>query len=209
MSSSHTVGGAHALGSEIDLQMSDALARNWWAIALRGVLAIIFGIVTFVLPGATMLSLVFVFAAYALLDGIFAITSAIRSAQRHERWGLLVVEGVIDLIAAAVAVAWPGLTILTFVLVIAVWALVTGALMTVAAFRLQLDHGRWWLVLGGLVSILYGVLLIIAPLIGALVLTWWLGAYALVFGVLLLVLAFRLRARHEVGPSAGAPHAAF
>ena len=78
MSSSHTVGGAHALGSEIDLQMSDALARNWWAIALRGVLAIIFGIVTFVLPGATMLSLVFVFAAYALLDGIFAITSAIR-----------------------------------------------------------------------------------------------------------------------------------
>ncbi|HEY1944820.1 MAG TPA: HdeD family acid-resistance protein [Roseiarcus sp.] len=209
MSSSHTVGGAHALGSEIDLQMSDALARNWWAIALRGALAIIFGIVTFVLPGATMLSLVFVFAAYALLDGIFAITAAVRSAQRHERWGLLILEGVVDLIAAAVAVVWPGLTILTFVLVIAAWALVTGALMMVAAFRLQLDHGRWWLVLGGLVSILYGVLLIIAPLIGALVLTWWLGGYALVFGVLLLVLAFRLRARHEAGPSADAPHAAF
>jgi uncharacterized membrane protein HdeD (DUF308 family) len=80
--------------------------------------------------------------------------------------------------------------------------------MTVAAFRLQLDHGRWWLVLSGVASIIYGVLLIVAPLIGALVLTWWLAAYALIFGVLLLILAFRLRSMHNAGPQTGAPRAA-
>ena len=159
------------LASGSELEMSEALARNWWAIALRGVLAIIFGAIAFILPGATMLSLVLVFAAYAVVDGVFAITSAVRSARRHERWGLLVLEGLVDILAGVIAFLWPGLTILTFVLLIAAWALLTGGLMTVAAFRLQQDHGRWWLVLGGVASIIYGALLIVAPLIGALVLT--------------------------------------
>ena len=175
--------------------MSEALARNWWAIALRGALAIIFGVVAMALPGVTMLSLVLVFAAYAVVDGVLAIIAAVRSARSHERWGLLVLEGLVDIAAGVLAFLWPGLTILIFVMIVAAWALVTGGLMTAAAFRLHLDHGRWWLALGGLASIAYGVLLIIAPLIGALVLTWWLGAYALVFGVFLLILAFRLRAR--------------
>ncbi len=208
MSSSDTTRHERALDYAIDLQMSDALARNWWAVALRGLVAILFGIVTFAWPGATMLSLVFIFAAYALVDGICDIVAAVRSMRRQERWGLLILEGIVDILAAAIAVAWPGLTILTFVLVIAAWALITGVLMMVAAFRLNLDHGRWWLVLGGLVSILYGVLLVIAPMVGAVVLTWWLGAYALVFGVLMLILAFRLRAMHETGTHPGAAHAA-
>jgi uncharacterized membrane protein HdeD (DUF308 family) len=109
----------------------------------------------------------------------------------------------VDIAAGVLAFLWPGLTIVIFVLLVAAWAIVTGALMTAAAFRLQLDHGRWWLALGGLASLVYGVLLIIAPLIGALVLTWWLGAYALVFGVLLLILAFRLRAKHAEGRHTG------
>jgi uncharacterized membrane protein HdeD (DUF308 family) len=188
-----------AFASGPGLEMSEALARNWWAIALRGVLAIGFGLVTFILPGATMLSLVLFFAAYALVDGVFALIAAVRSARSHERWGLLVLEGIVDIVAGVIAIAWPGLTILTFVLLVAAWALVSGALMSVAAFQLNLDHGRWWLVLGGLASIVYGLLLFGAPLIGALVLTWWLGAYALVFGVFLLVLAFRLRARRNAG----------
>jgi uncharacterized membrane protein HdeD (DUF308 family) len=196
------------LASGSEQEMSEALARNWWAIALRGVLAIIFGAIAFILPGATMLSLVLVFAAYAVVDGVFAITSAVRSARRHERWGLLVLEGLVDIVAGVIAFLWPGLTILTFVLLIAAWALLTGGLMTVAAFRLQQDHGRWWLVLGGMASIIYGALLIAAPLIGALVLTWWLGAYALVFGVLLLILAFRLRSMHNAGPHTRTPRAA-
>src|SRR6185369_15596236 len=97
-----------------------------------------------------------------------------------------------------------------FVLLIAVWALVSGALMLVAAFRLNIDHGRWWLALGGIASIIFGVVLIIAPVVGAVVLTWWLGAYALVFGVLLLVLAFQLHSKREEArrkPATGAKKA--
>jgi uncharacterized membrane protein HdeD (DUF308 family) len=209
MSATNSAGQAHiAVASGVNLEMSEALARNWWAIALRGVLAIVFGLVTFIVPGATMLSLVLLFAAYAFVDGVFAIIAAVRSARSQERWGLLVLEGIVDIVAGVVAIVWPGLTILTFVLLVAAWALVSGALMAVAAFRLNLDHGRWWLVLGGLASIVYGLLLIGAPLIGALVLTWWLGAYALVFGVFLLILAFRLRARRDAGLHAIIPRGA-
>jgi uncharacterized membrane protein HdeD (DUF308 family) len=193
MSTSNTTGQSDfPFTSGADPEMSEALARNWWAIGLRGMLAIVFGLIALVLPGA-----------YALVDGVLAIVAAVRSARRHERWGLLVLEGVVDIGAGVLAFLWPGLTILIFVLLVAAWAIVTGGLMTAAAFRLQLDHGRWWLALGGLASFVYGVLLIIAPLIGALVLTWWLGAYALVFGVLLLILAFRLRAKHAEGGHAG------
>ncbi|HLH95630.1 MAG TPA: HdeD family acid-resistance protein [Xanthobacteraceae bacterium] len=177
--------------------MSAVLAQNWWMIALRGVLAIIVGVITFAAPVAAMLSLVLLFSAYMLVDGVFAITGAMRAARQHERWGLLVLEGVVSIAVAAIAVLWPGITIVAYVLLVAAWAIVTGALMLIAAFRLNLDHGRWWLVLGSVASLVYGALLIIAPLIGALVLTWWFGAYALVFGVFMLVLAFRLRARRE------------
>jgi uncharacterized membrane protein HdeD (DUF308 family) len=209
MSASNSAGQVHiTLTSGTDLEMSEALARNWWAIALRGALAIVFGLVTFIVPGATMLSLVLFFAAYALVDGVFAIVAAVRSARSHERWGLFVLEGIVDIVAGVIALLWPGLTILTFVLVVAAWAIVSGVLMSVAAFRLQLDHGRWWLVLGGVASIVYGLLLIAAPLIGALVLTWWLGAYALVFGVLLLILAVRLRARRNTAAHDGMPQGA-
>jgi uncharacterized membrane protein HdeD (DUF308 family) len=177
--------------------MSAALAQNWWLIALRGVLAIIIGVIAFAAPVATMLSLVLLFSAYMLVDGVFAIVAALRAARKHERWALLVLEGIVSIAVAAVAVLWPGVTIVAYVLLVAAWAIVTGALMLGAAFRLNLDHGRWWLVLGGIASLIYGALLIIAPLIGALVLTWWFGAYALVFGVFMLMLALRLRARRE------------
>ena len=175
--------------------MNAVLARNWWALAMRGVLGIALGIITFLVPAATMLSLVLLFAAYALVDGVFAIVAAVRAARQHERWGLLVLEGLVDIAAGVLAVLWPGLTVIAFVLLVAAWALVSGALMLAAAFRLDADHGRWWLVIGGVASLVYGALLVVAPLIGALVLTWWLGAYALVFGGALLFLAFKLRSR--------------
>jgi uncharacterized membrane protein HdeD (DUF308 family) len=171
------------------------LARNWWAIGIRGVLGIVFGLIALFLPGATMLSLVIVFAAYTFADGVFGIVSAVRAAREGERWGFLVVEGLVDIAVAAVAVLWPGITVVAFVFLIAFWAILTGILELVAAFRLELTDGRGWLIFGGIVSVLYGILLIVAPMIGAVVLTWWLGAYALVFGVCLVVLAFRLRAR--------------
>ena len=171
------------------------LARNWWAVAIRGVLGILFGLVALFLPGATMLSLVLLFAAYVFVDGVFGIVAAVRAARQHERWGLLVLEGLINIATAVIAVVWPGITVVAFVLLVAAWALLSGAMMIWAAFRLEMVDGRGWLVFGGIVSLIYGVLLIVAPMIGALVLTWWLGAYALVFGVSLLVLGFRLRAR--------------
>jgi uncharacterized membrane protein HdeD (DUF308 family) len=174
--------------------MNAVLVRNWWALAIRGVLGIALGIITFLVPAATMLSLVLLFAAYALVDGVFAIVAAVRAARQHERWGLLVLEGIVDIAAGVLAVLWPGLTVIAFMLLVAAWALVSGALMLAAAFRLDADHGRWWLI-GGLASLVYGALLVVAPLIGALVLTWWLGAYALVFGGALLFLAFKLRSR--------------
>jgi uncharacterized membrane protein HdeD (DUF308 family) len=180
--------------------MFAVLAQNWWAIAIRGVLGILFGLVALFLPGATMLSLVLLFGAYAFVDGVFGIISAVRAARQRERWALLVLEGIVDIATAAIAFLWPGISVVAFVLLVAIWAILTGALMLAAAFRLEIDDGRWWLVLGGVVSLLYGALLIVTPMVGALVLTWWLGAYALVFGVALLVLAFRLRARLDRHP---------
>lgn len=181
--------------------MCAVLAQNWWAVALRGLLGIVFGLIALFVPGATMLSLVLFFSAYMLVDGLFTIIAAVRAARQGERWGFLVLEGIVNAAVAAVAAIWPGLTLIAFILMIAAWALVSGGFMLAAAFRLKQDHGRGWLAFGGAVSIIYGGLLIVAPLVGAVVLTWWLGAYALVFGVALVVAALKLRARRDEPPS--------
>lgn len=199
----------HPLPGDTTDHMSAALARNWWLIALRGVLGIIFGVIAFAYPAATMLGIVLVFCVYLLIDGVLAIAAAVRAARHHERWGLLLLEGIVDIAVAVIAFLFPGGAVLAFVLFVAAWAIVTGVLMLGAAFRLRIDHGRWWLVLGGIASIIYGGLLIAAPLLGAVVLTWWLGAYAIVFGVFLLIAAFQLRARREEQPPrSAAPSAA-
>jgi uncharacterized membrane protein HdeD (DUF308 family) len=180
--------------------MISVLVRNWWAFVIRGVLAILFGLIALFEPGVTMLSLVLIFAVYAVADGIMAIVSAVRAAKEGERWMWLVLAGVVDIAAGVVAVAMPGLTVVVFVTLLAIWAIITGAFMLAAAFRLDADHGRWWLALGAIASLAYGVLLLIAPMIGAVVLTWWIGAYAIVFGISMLVVAFRLRARFKASP---------
>jgi uncharacterized membrane protein HdeD (DUF308 family) len=192
--------------------MSTSLAQNWWAVALRGVLAIAFGIFALLFPGITLLSLVLLFAAYMLVDGVLAIISAVRAARKSERWGLLVLEGIADIAAGVIAFLWPGITIFAFTIIIAAWSIVSGGLMFAAASRLGERHGRWWLAAAGILSVIFGFMLILAPLIGAIVLTLWLGAYALVFGGMLLVLAFRLRSRRAdnatPAPPAGAAQGA-
>jgi uncharacterized membrane protein HdeD (DUF308 family) len=175
--------------------MHMVLVKNWWAFAIRGVLGILFGAIAFALPGVTMLSLVIVFAAYAMVDGVFAIVAAVRAASRHERWLLFVLEGLAGIAAGLIAFLWPAITVIVFVFLVAVWALVSGGFMFSAAFGVDAAHGRWWLLLASVASIAYGALLVIAPMIGALVLTWWIGAYALIFGISMLVLAFHLRQR--------------
>jgi uncharacterized membrane protein HdeD (DUF308 family) len=191
-------------------RLNAMLAGNWWAVALRGLAAIIFGLLALLATGVTILSLVLVFAATMLADGLLNLVIGLRSIRKRERWGVFLLQGVVSLAAAAVAVLAPGVTVLAFVYLMAGWALVSGVLALAAAMRLRGDHGRWWLGLSGVLSILASLALAIAPLLGAIVLTWWLGAYAVVFGVTLLVLAFRLRPHRQEGhPSHGAtPHPA-
>jgi uncharacterized membrane protein HdeD (DUF308 family) len=188
--------------------MCALLAQNWWAVALRGVFSILFALIAFFVPAATILTLVLFFAAYMLVDGVLGIVAAVRAARAGERWGLLVLEGILDIAVGVIAFVMPGLTAVAFVLLLAAWSVISGGLMAGAAFRLSKEHGRWWLLAGGIVSIIFGVLLAIAPVLGLVVLTWWLGAYALVFGVALLALAFKLRARKDDTPRTAAPQAA-
>jgi uncharacterized membrane protein HdeD (DUF308 family) len=169
--------------------------KNWWLFTLRGVFAMSFGLIALIFPSPTMLSLVLLFSAYMLVDGIFGIISAVPAMRRRDQWGLLVFEGILSILVGIGALLWPGLTVITFVLLVAAWALVTGGLMAAAGFRSNLDHGRVWLSLGGLLSVAFGVLLITTPLIGAAVLTWWMGVYALAFGIALVIFSFKLRAR--------------
>jgi uncharacterized membrane protein HdeD (DUF308 family) len=177
--------------------MSEVLAQRWWAVGLRGILAIIFGLICLLTPGIAVGAFVIVFAAYMFVDGVFAIISGIRAARSGETWGLLILEGVVDLAAGVIALLWPAITLVALVWIVAIWAILSGALMLAAAFSLNLDYGRWWLALGGIASIIFGILLIIEPFIGAVVLTLWIGAYALIFGVFLLVLAFQLHSKRE------------
>jgi uncharacterized membrane protein HdeD (DUF308 family) len=166
------------------------LARYWWAVALRGLLAVLFGLAAFFWPGITLVTLVFLFGAYALVDGVFALVSAFRA---DDRWPLLF-EGVVGIAAGVVAFVWPGITALALLYLIAAWAIITGILEIVAAVRLRkVIENEWLLALGGVASIILGVILVVAPGAGALGLVWAIGAYAILFGIALIALGFRLR----------------
>lgn len=180
--------------------MATRSGMHWWALALRGVIAIIFAILTFVVPGLTLRVLVLLFGVYALIDGIFAIVSAIRAAHGHSRWGAFLLEGIVGILAGLLTLAAPAITLTFLIYVVGAWAVVTGILEIAAAIRLRRRvAGEWLLVLTGVVSIIFGAVIFAAPLVGALAIAWWLGVYALIFGVLLLTLAFRLRTLHGTG----------
>jgi uncharacterized membrane protein HdeD (DUF308 family) len=175
-----------------------ALARNWWAIALRGVAAVVFGILTLVLPVLSLAALVLLYGAYVVVEGLFNVAAAIvgRQAERP-RWVLLV-EGLVSIAAGVITFVFPTLTAVALLYVIAAWAVVTGALEIAAAVRLRRRvRGEWALLMSGVLSVIFGVLLAIFPGAGALALALWIGAYAVVFGALLVALAFRLRAWRE------------
>ncbi|HWE50514.1 MAG TPA: HdeD family acid-resistance protein [Bryobacteraceae bacterium] len=167
---------------------------NWWALFVRGTVAVIFGLIAFFLPVVTILSLTILFGAYALIDGIVSLIAAVRSARHGEHWWALLFEGIAGLAAAAITFVWPLITLVVLVYIIAAWALITGVLEIAAAFRLR-HHvaGEWLLGLAGIFSIIFGVILFAAPGPGAVVLAWWIGAYIFFWGILLLILAVRLR----------------
>jgi uncharacterized membrane protein HdeD (DUF308 family) len=176
------------------------LARNWWAVALRGLAAIIFGLVALAVPHLALAALVLLFGAYVLVDGVLAVVSAVRAAERHGRWGTLLVEGIAGIAAGVLTFVWPGLTALVLLYLIAFWAIVTGIVEVVAAIRLRREITNEWLLgLAGVASVLFGVVLVVFPGAGALTVVWLIGIYALVFGFLLLGLAWRLRDLRQHG----------
>jgi uncharacterized membrane protein HdeD (DUF308 family) len=168
------------------------VTHYWWAVALRGLTAVLFGIAALVWPGITLTALVLLFGAYALVDGIFSLVHAFSSGTGFR--ALLAIEGIAGIAAGIIALVWPGITALTLLYVIAAWAIVTGILEIVAAIQLRkLIENEWLLVLGGVASVAFGVILAFQPGAGALALLWLIGAYAVVFGVVLIALGFRLR----------------
>jgi uncharacterized membrane protein HdeD (DUF308 family) len=177
----------------------DSLSRNWWVVVLRGLAGILFGVITFMAPGISLAALVLLFGAYAFADGILAIISAVRR-RGADRWWLLLLEGIAGIGAGVVTVLWPGITAI---------ALLTGALEIAAAIRLRkVIRNEWLLALSGVLSVALGVLLVLAPGPGALALVIWIGAYALVFGVLLVALGIRLRAQRHPRAEHAAPSVA-
>jgi uncharacterized membrane protein HdeD (DUF308 family) len=173
--------------------MAQVLIGNWWVLALRGAFAIVFAIIAFVWPGITAAALVLLFGAYALVDGIFALVAALRAARHHGRSGALLLEGILDLIIAAIAFFWPAEALVAIIYFIAIWAVITGIALIAAGIAMIRVNGEWLLVLSGIISILLGVILFVQPAAGVVALSWWLGIYALLFGISLIGAAFRLR----------------
>lgn len=183
--------------------MEMTLSRRWWVVALRGVAAIAFGILTFVSPQSSLFALVVLFGAYALVDGAFNLAMLARGPRGTHRWTSMIVHGVISMVAGALTLLWPGISAMVLLMLIAAWAVVHGIFELVTAVRLRKQiQGEWLLALSGILSVAFGVLLFLFPGAGALALILWIGAYALVTGVLLLILGFKLRgiAQRTAGP---------
>lgn len=180
--------------------MFGVLARNWWLLAVRGVLAILFGVAAFLWPGLTLTVLVLMFGAYALVDGIFAIAAGFAARGEQERWWMMLLTGLAGVAVGVLTFLWPNVTALVLLYFIAAWAIVTGIFEVAAAIRLRKEiEGEWFLGLAGIMSVIFGVLLVLLPSAGALALVWLIGIYAVIFGILMLVLSFRLRSwRNEV-----------
>lgn len=184
------------------------LAERWWTLVLRGVAGVIFGILTFMAPKASLFALVILFGVYAIVNGAFDLALVARRPAGEPRWGSLVFEGIASIVAGVITLFWPGITALVLLFVIAGWAIVTGIAQVVAAVRLRKQiRGEWLLALTGVLTIAFGVLMFLYPGAGALAVVIWIGAYAIVFGALLIALGVRLRSwarssTREVPPGA-------
>jgi uncharacterized membrane protein HdeD (DUF308 family) len=170
---------------------------HWWALALRGAIAILFGLAALLRPDIALEALILLFGAYALVDGVFAIVGVFGGTRGGTPRWLLVIEGIAGILAGLIAFVLPGLTAILLLYLIAAWAVVTGIFEIASAIRLRQEiTGEWALIIGGALSILFGVILaVIGPVAGLLSLVWLIGVYALVFGILILITAFQVRGR--------------
>ena len=170
------------------------LARNWWVLLLRGVLAILLGVLALVNPAATLAALVFVFAAFAVADGILSIITSLTAPADYRGWVWLLVSGLAGVVIGILAFFWPGVTAVVLLYYVMAWLIVTGAFQVMAGIRLRKEiTGEFWLILGGALAVIMGVYLMMNPAVGLLAVLWLLGFYAIVFGGLLIAVSLRLR----------------
>lgn len=188
-----------ATGTITPRPMLHALAKAWWLVLLRGVLSIVFGVLAFLWPGITLFALVALYGAFALVDGVLALISAFTGRLKPLPTWWLVLVGIAGIAAGIVTFLWPGITAIVLVLFIGAWALVHGIFEIIGAIKLRKEiDNEWWLILSGVLSVVFGLLVIAMPGAGALGLIWAIAAYSIVFGITWVMLAFRLR-KHQHG----------
>ena len=175
-------------------RLASVLSEKWWVLLLRGLVAVGFAVVVWTRPGLSLASLVLAFGIFALADGILAVFTALASRRDQDHWWILLLWGLAGVGAGILTFLAPGITAIALLFYIAVWAIVVGVLQIIAAIKLRREiEGEWLLGLAGVVSILFGVLLIANPAVGALAVLWMIAAYALVIGILFIILAFRVK----------------
>ena len=182
------------MNNSIEKRLAKTLARNWWKLLVRGLVAISFGLMLWLLPGISLALLVLFFGAFVLADGILGIWMAISGRKEYENWWELLLWGIVDIGIGILTFISPSATAVALVIFIAVWAIATGVLQIAVAIRLRREiAGEWLLILGGLLSVVLGILFMVQPGTGALALVWLIGTYAFLFGLLLVFLAFKMR----------------
>lgn len=190
--------------------MFQTMTQNWWMLLIRGIVAVLFGVAVFFAPAIALTVLVLLWGAYALVDGIFAVSAGIRGRQHNRHWWVTLLEGVAGIAAGIVTFLWPEITALVLLYIIAAWAIITGALEIYAAIQLRRElAGEIWMALGGILSIIFGVVLIAWPGIGILSVLWLVAFYAVMFGAVMIIFSFRMR-NHMGGQQdrqSGQPHA--
>jgi uncharacterized membrane protein HdeD (DUF308 family) len=174
----------------------NALARYWWLLLLRGIAAIIFGILAFIWPGITLVTLILFWGAFTLVDGVLSLAEAIMGGNMSSRWWLALI-GLAGIAAGILTFMWPGVTALVLLWFMASWAIVLGIFQIIGAIQLRKEiDNEWTLILSGVVSVLFGLILFVAPGAGALGLVWMIASYAIIFGVLMVMASLRLK-KHQ------------
>lgn len=183
------------LSGPISTTIAGLFRWNWWVIALRGLAAILFGIAAFVWPHITLLTLIYLFGFYALVNGILSLAMAVHAPKGCPRFGSLILTGLCSLAAGIIAFIHPGFTAWALVVLIAAWAVINGISEIVTAVRLRkvITH-EWLLILAGIASVAFGVIFFLRPVAGVLVMLWWIASFAVIFGILLIAFSFRVRA---------------